>query len=614
MKQPNLSRQKGLFRGALGMKKNSSLTKVLLAGLLLIGMHPALADSSKDLIASWTELSETKTQEAGSRIFKQAVLEVTPMIEEDPIKASRLFFKAAEFCRDMNDVRHAITLFELAIKANPDDPHFRRIYGDYLIGYRGLEEQAWGQLHKAKKLSKTYPDKVGYNFGPTLDRSIHIFRRDTNDGVRTFERNRSDGTLLFENDSLTITGGLDTLYKKTAKDALDLSTDYFRALSFYNVRGGYLGFYDKTGERSPALVKQIPEPKDGDEKKAEKLKKNAENLKTVPKVLERQNKSSETFASFLFRTANANLPAVRLSYFNVSMFESALNFDGINLPADRVDDSAALELEKTFVIENDLFLEGDLGFVYKNTRSRFEYVNEDDNRVESYVDDDYTLDLFAALNLRKEWGTSHGIIRLNVGGAYSRDLFDFEAYPKHEQSVSLRNSIFHEDPVRNDARQRFRGRRSSHQEMGLRRAEIRYEGGVKEENWSFFVSNEELGLADGVWDLYTTYSYRERNLSAGDGEGSYSIHQFSVEPMWVPVYKLYDNDFTSGWEFVTVGFPVSVNSDEGPYDRVRGGVTLKGQHVFPNRLTLGISVGVEYAHYTQLNERDLGGFIRLSIF
>lgn len=584
------------------MKKNSSLTKVLLAGMLLIGMHPALAGSSKDLIASWTELSETKTQEAGSRIFKQALLEVTPMIEEDPIKASRLFFKAAEFCRDMNDVRHAITLFELAIKANPDDPHFRRIYGDYLIGYRGLEEQAWGQLHTAKKLSKTYPDKVGYNFGPTLDRSIHIFRRDTNDGVHTFERNRSDGTLLFENDSLTITGGLDTLYKKTAKDAVDLSTDYFRAVGFYN-QFNYLNFYDKTGKLS-SLKKEDPKEGDTPETTAEKLKNNAEDLKTAAKLIVRQNKSSETLASFLFRTANTNLPAVRLSYFNISMFEGGLDAEAINRPSYRVDDSIALELEKTIVIENALFLEGDLGLVYKNTQGRYE-TNEED---------DYTLDLFSALNLRKEWGTSHGIIRLNVGGAYSRNLFDFEAYPKHEQSVSLRNSSFFEDPVKNDARQRFRGRRSSHQEMGLRRAEIREKKGTKEENWSFFVSSEELGLADGVWDLYTTYSYRERNLSGSYGEGSYSIHQFSVEPMWVPVYKLYDNDFISGWEFVTVGFPVSVNSDEGPYDRVRGGVTLKGQHVFPNRLTLGISVGVEYAHYTQLNERDLGGFIRLSIF
>ena len=229
---------------------------MLLAGILLFAMHPGLADISKDLIASWVELSETKTQEASSQIFKQAVLEVTPIREEDPIKASKLFFRAAGFCRDMNDVRHAITLFELAIKANPDDPHFRRIYGDYLIGYRGLEEQAWGQLYKARKLSKTYPNLVRDDFGPTLDRSIHIFRRDTNDGVHTFERNRSDGTLLFENDSLTITGGVDTLYKKTAKDALDLSTDYFRAVGFYNEEG-YLGGLSNLGELDKNLERQL---------------------------------------------------------------------------------------------------------------------------------------------------------------------------------------------------------------------------------------------------------------------------------------------------------------------------------------------------------------------
>ena len=61
------------------------------------------------------------------------------------------------------------------------------------------------------------------------------------------------------------------------------------------------------------------------------------------------------------------------------------------------------------------------------------------------------------------------------------------------------------------------------------------------DDWRFFVSNDELGLLDGKWDLYTTYTYRERNISGGPtiggsgplGEGSFSIHEFSVEPLWV---------------------------------------------------------------------------------
>ena len=121
---------------------------------------------------------------------------------------------------------------------------------------------------------------------------------------------------------------------------------------------------------------------------------------------------------------------------------------------------------------------------------------------------------------------------------------------------------------------------------------------------------------DGKLDIYTTYTYRERNLlNANYGEGSYSLHQFSVEPLWVPIFDLYENDFVDGWEFVTVGFPIEVNKDDGPYDSVIGGVNFSGQYVVSQaKLTLGFRVGIEYAHYTQVDEEDFGGFIRLSIF
>ncbi|MGK0464506.1 MAG: tetratricopeptide (TPR) repeat protein [Lentimonas sp.] len=561
------------------MKIDSSLSKWLLMISLLFATSLLQADKldSKALIANWTELSETRTQQAGAQIFEQAISELTPIQDEDPEKAAELFFKAAEFCRDINDVKHAITLFDLAIDLNPEDPHFRRVYGDYLIGYRGLEEQAWAQFYKARELAKTYPEKVNDEFRATLNRSIHIFRRDTRDGVLTFERNRSDGALIFEDENITITGGFETSYRKIAKDPLDLSTDYYRALSFYDQQGYLVG---------------LP----GDD------------LNALDRKLDRQLEASETLVSFLFRTPNANLPSVRLSYFNSYAFESSLNFDGLDDPYDSVNDLVALEFEKTFVIANDLFLEGDLGFLYLNQQGR-------NTTLPDFAD--HSLALRAGLNFRKEWGTSDGIVSLNVGGDYSRDLYDFEAYPIHQQGISLRNFSFLEEPSANENRQRFRGRRTSSQEIGFGRAERR-EGSpdAKEENWRFFVANEELGLVDGIWDIYTSYTYRERNLSdVNYGDGSYSVHEFSVEPIWVPVFELYDNDFVSGWEFVTVGFPVSVSKDDGPFDSVVGGITFGGQYVVSQaKLTLGFSIGVEYAHYTEVDEEDLGGFIRLSIF
>ena len=533
------------------------------------------------LIDGWKELAKTRTQKAGKQIYKEAMFEADSIRDEDPGKAASLFFKAAEFCRDLNDVKHAITLFEKAIELEPENPHFRRIYGDYLIGYRGLEEQAWAQLYKARELAKKYPEKADAEFVKTLNRSIHIFRRDTRDGVLTRDRNQSDGALIYEDKNITITGGLDTIYKKEAKDPLDLSTDYYRAAGFFNTPGiGYLG--------------DLPN----------------NDLNALDRKLDRQIEASETLISFLLRTPNANLPIVRLSYFNSYSFESLLNFEGLDDPSDRVEDLLFLELEKTFILKNDLFLETDVALEYSNIQTRnkfFSFLNEDN----------HALNLIAGLNFRKEWGTSDGTVSLNIGGDYRRDLYDFEAYPRHQQKISLRNLSFFADPFENNTSARFRGRRSSGQEIGLIRSEMR-EGSPdsKTQDWRFFVTNEELGLVGGKLDIYTTYTYRERNLlDVRFGEGSFSVHQFNIEPLWVPIFDLYENDFINGWEFVTVGFPLAYDIDDGPFDRAVGGITCNGQYVVSQaKLTLGISVGVEYAHYTEVDEEDFGGFIRLSIF
>ena len=83
----------------------------------------------------------------------------------------------------------------------------------------------------------------------------------------------------------------------------------------------------------------------------------------------------------------------------------------------------------------------------------------------------------------------------------------------------------------------------------------------------------------------------------------------------MPVFDLYENDFVDGWEFVTVGFPVQFDKDDGPFDAASGGITCSGQYVVSQaKLTIGISAGVEYVVYTEVDEEDLGGFIRLSIF
>ena len=606
------------------MKINSSISRWFFVFLMLFVTNTTHAEdlATLMLIDGWKELAKTRTQKAGKQIFEEAMTEANAIRDEDPDKAAMFFFTAAGLCRDLNDVKHAIPLFKEAIELKPDNAHYRRVYGDYLLGYRGLEEQAWSQLYKSRDLVEKYPGSVDQDFEKVLNRSIHIFRRDTRDGALTFERNQSDGALIFENKNFTITGGLDARYSKQAKDPLDLSTDHHRAsdvvkrieqetladdLRLENLlveNGGTVFSRDELLD-----VGTLP---DGSPITINNLQaRNARARSTAQSQLsnlERQTESVETFVSFLLRTPNSNLPTVRLSYFNTYAFEGSLNADDLGNPYDRVEDIFALELERTFIVRNDLFLEADLALLHRNQQIR----NDDFG-----VEDDSFLDLVGGANIRKEWGTSDGIVQLNVGGQYRRDLFDFEAYPRHEEGIRLRNSSFFADPSDNTARERFRGRRSSSQEIGAIRSEIR-EGTsptVATEDWRFFVSNEELGLIEGMWDLYTTYSLRQRDLSEGTGKGTYSIHEFRVEPIWVPIFDLYKNDFIDGWEFFQVGFPVAVDIGDGPYDRVVGGVNFRGQYVVSQaKLTLGISAGVEYAEYTDINEGDFGGFIRFSIF
>ena len=448
--------------------------------------NPELVD--KNYYADWEALYEQRTQKAGKQIYEEAIaLANSDMADENLEEVVQLLFRAAEICRDLNDVKHAITLFEMVIERAPQDPNYRRVYGDYLIGYRGLEEQAWAQFYKAREFGSQYSEKVDDAFVDTLNRSIHIFRRDTRDGALTPGRSQSDGALVFEDEGITITGGFDTIYGKVAKDSLDLSTDYYRAIDFFNVNG-YLG--------------NLP----------------GNNLNALDQRLDRQVEASETLVSLLFRTPNSRLPAIRLSYFNTYAFESSLNFDGLDDPFDFVNDSLALELEKTFVLKNDLFLEADAALDYENLQQSSQLFD-----IENHF-----LFLTSALNFRQEWGTSNGSVSLNVGGSYRRDLYDFEAYPRHEQAISLRNLSFFTSPAENYTNERFRGRRSSGQEIGLIRSETR-EGSPDEkvEDWRFFISNQELGLIDGKLDVYTTYTYRERNLvDTTYGEGSYSLHQF----------------------------------------------------------------------------------------
>jgi len=519
----------------------------------------AQSTKAQDLIDSWRQLAETEEPASADKIYDQSLQEGSAIMQTDPETAARLFMVGAELCRDLNHPDYPMTLFKLAVDADPDNAHLRRVYADYLIGYRGLNEKAWEQYGKAQQLLKNDSSPNVRKMKKSLDRSIQIFRRDAGDGAVIFEN---------EDFSLSFKGGF--RYASTSKDQINLASEYFRV------------------QRRSSLTE------DG--------------------IISQWSRNIDDRyiydAAVKLRAANPDLPTLEFYYNLVDFDESAQAADNPRDILDWTFETFGMNLQKTFAIDDDLVLVTDLsGFNRTNEQT---YAR---NGILYNEEDSWTVDL----NTRTTFHRESASFTINAGGSFSTiDPNYISDDSQNTQRLSLRNSIYYgaEKEVRGNLA-RYQGRRSSHQEIGFLRRERLYKSPsqpiTEGDDWLFYVTAEELGLLEGRLDLYTTLRFRESSTSAPTYESNSSVFDILVRPVWVPIYKLYDNDFTSGWEYASVALPLEFGMGDSPYNRATASIEVGGRYVIFGSYAVEPSIGVECAYYTEIEQTDLGGFVQISI-
>ncbi len=107
--------------------------------------------------------------------------------DADTRKISDTYLWGAGKCRDAGGGDYAVALFKLAVKQDPSNARAHRLYGDFLMGYRGLYEFARYHYDQAWKLIEIDPAVHEEQEIKNLQRSFQILHRDGKDGVSLFE-------------------------------------------------------------------------------------------------------------------------------------------------------------------------------------------------------------------------------------------------------------------------------------------------------------------------------------------------------------------------------------------------------------------------------------------
>jgi hypothetical protein len=113
-----------------------------------------------------------------------------------------------------------------------------------------------------------------------------------------------------------------------------------------------------------------------------------------------------------------------------------------------------------------------------------------------------------------------------------------------------------------------------------------------------------------VIDTLVKYEYHHQTFVEGCLDGVYDAHELTLQPTWVPVYRLYDEEFWTGIEHMTVGFPITATYGEGDYERYVFGIKFEGRWVTALGTTIIPSVTFDYATYPHLDRDDWGVFAK----
>ena len=618
----------------------------------------------------------------------------------DPRAISDIYLLGAGKCRDLGASKETMTLFAKAVKADPENTRAWIVFGDYLMGYRGLYEYAAESYYKALALIEKSPHLHDTPTKQHLERSFQILHRDGKDGVPLYTSPqasiflRAGGSygktavdpLTQVNMQLSAAANLDAraseltdgiAFTKNAismnksgvaffeenielnKSGIDFFQDQYQGTLDHDAflesllvsNGGTVFTRDEVIDFKPdgtpitinsaqaenvvnraILGKKVSDIKDdkaanqskigeikAEQSANETTKANqTEELNDVPekkKALKRKIPRRRDVLSYeaelLIRFGPTALPYLKFSWAQIETDDVSINPEDLNLDhlLDGTFERHAVVIGKNYRLPKsiDLLIELE-GAHIKNT------IHDDFNNRRFAKEETDQLSLlteitFTALRFRT--------VKLKLGGSVADiENDDSRNDSGHSLLAAVRYSSFNagENTVQSDL---FRGRRSTHIEAGLSHRERDFKSSVAptvtESVIQPYISYEELGLHNGWLDLTTVYSYRSQDVSRGRLDGRRDIHRVSITPAFVPVYRLYDSDFWTGLEHLTIGFPQVIEWVDGECDRVSTGIQIFGHYVTPFGFSLTPTVTGSFAYYTEASLSDWGVFAKCII-
>lgn len=507
--------------------------------------------------------------------------------------ASDIYLYWAGKARDEGAVSDAVELFKRAVQQDPEYVRAHVLYADYLTGYRGQFEAAYEHYRIAEDLlnAKGYGYLDNSPTGKRLQRSMSIFHRDTKDGVEVIKTHNfavSFGT-VFE-------------FGKEAPSTVvtDLYTKLYRTEHL-------------------ALAGEIPSGV----------------FETLHKDIPRRRDTTTGSISGVLRFRNRNLPTFTFTATRKNIDDITHDVYANGGRGDFYDTAftsyEASAVKNMFITQR---LDFNSRFSINSRRSSADSPTEFKEHTKQYIAD-FRLRYNAGFQTYSlQFGGSLADIKNDDSGDDAANSafasFRYAVWPKPRNNVQAdKGSLV--TMRRLEANERFRGRRSTQLEFGIGRRERDYKGdGITRVDthvtYTPFISYEEYGLLGGYLDLLCAYNYtRDKLFSNQEGLSaalpqprhyldSFDEHKFTIRPVWVPVYNLYDShqEFQRGIEHLTVAFPISVTLSDGPFDRYRIGVEFF-KRIVGYKIAFIPEFGFDFAYYPELEESDWGFFVKLSI-
>ncbi len=497
---------------------------------------------------------------------------------------SNLLLKGAGDCRDKGEHKYALKLFKDAIAEDPKNAHAFRIYGDFLMGYRGQYEKAATQYTRSSELLKELPDSYDDKFKKSLARSIKIHHRDGKDGIPVIEAKTF------------------SIYWDAAVSYLEPSVNSEEPLAMFEQQ---LSANNQINRRNNEIIND-PNPAVSAAIKNSRIAANERIREKIPTQLARRREEVQYESSVLLRFANEDLPYFRLSWatkyintINVDPEDTRIRWDGNFIG------KYAL-VGKNYILsdDNDLKLEAEYSErrLMTDSPSNHEVSREIANVLDVTAQ---FIHYFDINTLRLTLGS----LSADIDRSESRDPVIDDAF--NSQRVSLRLS-FYKPPEETENPSRFRGRRSDHIEIGFKRSEREFHRETFQYTYEPHISYEMLGLVNGHLDLLFKGKAYQRRYTDTFKKGTYNAYEIGFTPTWFFIYDLYENDFESGHEYLTLGLPIQITFDEqlSSYSRVNAGLKLEDQWVTDAGVRFEPTLSVDYAYYPHIHRDDWGVFAK----